>query len=503
MEAARLREWYSAAQALIAELGSKSADPESQRNPDFDLHNKHFHLYRLVHRIKKGAGKVKQGESRAIWSERAGTLQAEVQELTRSIIQNADKDTVPSLLAAGASTAEGLESDKASLQESVQAAKYTCEALEATISEHASAREQEAATLLELRTRTVVLQQDVRQREADARELVQRLQGAVKEKEALAGEKERMEEDVRARAQLAESQGQVIAQLMADSEESKRELEGLRKRVTEAEQEAHVLRVNLGNHGQVIEKLILLNSEMMEAGNKYAAWKETHEAGGAKSNETGEDGEKRTNVSGDRRGPTEEGAAGSSNGVAGEGTRERRGVETGARKQAVRAEESRTEAGASDDELPVSGTSAETGGKEFAANRRPQGLSEESDEVDKRPSIRVESRKPGQDSKSGDARAKPVDRDQEAGGGVEAQSAQSSTSNGHAAEIPRKPLKWTSDMLPLSQRPTSPPPQRDEAPQGQPDAAGWVGSKIQGVGGRARGLLNYVAGMDKAPTATT
>lgn len=79
-------------------------------------------------------------------------------------------------MAVGAATAEGLESDKASLQESVQAAKYTCEALEATISEHASAREQEAATTLELRTRTVVLQQDVRQREADARELVQRLQ---------------------------------------------------------------------------------------------------------------------------------------------------------------------------------------------------------------------------------------------------------------------------------------------------------------------------------------
>lgn len=80
---------------------------------------------------------------------------------------------------------------------------------------------------------------------------------------------------------------------------------------------------------------------------------------------------------------------------------------------------------------------------------------------------------------------------------------QSSTSNGHTAGTPRKPVKWTSDMLPLSQRPSSPPPLREEAPQEQPDAAGWVGSKIQGVGGRARGLLNYVAGMDKAPTAAT
>lgn len=69
MEAARLREWYSAAQALVAELASKSADSELQKSPDLDLQSKHFHLYRLVHRLKKGAGKVKQGESRAIWSE--------------------------------------------------------------------------------------------------------------------------------------------------------------------------------------------------------------------------------------------------------------------------------------------------------------------------------------------------------------------------------------------------------------------------------------------------
>lgn len=243
----------------------------------------------------------------------------------------------------------------------------------------------------------------------------------MKEKEALAGEKERMEEDARARAQLAESQGQVIAQLMVDSEESKREMEGLKKRVTEAEQEAHVLRVNLGNHGQVIEKLILLNSEMMEAGNKYATWKETHEAAKPESNEAAERVE---TTFGARRGATGNGGAGSSNGSAGQGSEERRGVEGGRRIQAVKIEESRTEAGASDEELPVSGASAETGGKEFAASGRPGAQGEASDRADKRPNVRVEGRKPGWDSKGGDAQAKPVGRDQEAGGAAEAQFAE-------------------------------------------------------------------------------
>jgi hypothetical protein len=66
MEAARLREWYSAAQALVAELASKAS---SSANQDTESHIKHFQVYRLLHRIKKGAGRLKQGDSRAIWSE--------------------------------------------------------------------------------------------------------------------------------------------------------------------------------------------------------------------------------------------------------------------------------------------------------------------------------------------------------------------------------------------------------------------------------------------------
>jgi hypothetical protein len=251
---------------------------------------------------------------------------------------------VSSLLAAGASNIEAVEAEKSELQESLQAAKYTLEALEATITEHVSAREQEAAALLELRTRSVVLQQDVQRREADARELVQRLQGALKEKEALVGEKERMQEDMRARSQLAESQGQVIAQLMADSEESKRELEGLCKRVKESEQEAHVLRVNLGNHGQVIEKLILLNAEMMEAGNKYALSKEGHDAlrkGNTPADEAGGDPRPLSNG-----GSVEEG----------------RSVELSGQRSGrlqVDCREGGAGGGGSDDELPVSRVSGE------------------------------------------------------------------------------------------------------------------------------------------------
>eukprot|EP00850_Spirogloea_muscicola_P018646 SM000173S03015 [mRNA] locus=s173:89105:91885:- [translate_table: standard] len=133
-----------------------------------------------------------------------------------------------------------------------------------------------AKEVLELRTRAVVQQQDMRRRDEDAQDLVQKLQAAVRERDQLRSQKDNLAEQSERYAQILERQATVIGQLMEQSEDNVKERDDAVQTLRQVDEDNRTLLFNVGKHSQVIEKLIEVNAEMMEAANRYSSQLQLH-----------------------------------------------------------------------------------------------------------------------------------------------------------------------------------------------------------------------------------
>jgi hypothetical protein len=148
-------------------------------------------------------------------------------------------------------------------------ARTVAEARAAELEE--SARGSEAASeaasvatreLLELRTKAVVQQQETQRKTQDLRDLTQRLQAVTKERDEMAAHLSRGPGAVGTSGDGGDANTAVSAS--SDLADAKAE----RDKLLEAN---HVLSVNLRQHGEVVEKLIGLNSELMDKANEERA----------------------------------------------------------------------------------------------------------------------------------------------------------------------------------------------------------------------------------------
>eukprot|EP01018_Ginkgo_biloba_P009106 Gb_14127 [translate_table: standard] len=117
------------------------------------------------------------------------------------------------------------------------------------------------------------------QREAETRELVQHLQHTLAEKNSLLTEKERLAGESARNFQILERQATAISQLMDECENNVKEKDQALKSLQTINEDNKILTINLERHSKVIENLINVNAEMIEAANSYAQmqdWDERH-----------------------------------------------------------------------------------------------------------------------------------------------------------------------------------------------------------------------------------
>lgn len=268
MNAVKARDQYQIALRLLSELRAVPFD--SERSPA-----KLAQLSGLVYSIRSISKSIADKDSNAVWHQRSAALHKDLVALTYQLAQGNENggqswDGLVGVLYIAAEAVEKLEQEKEALLDRLAAETKHRQQLERTLQEQLLSRDAVAKEILELRTKFVVQQQDFQRRDADARDLVRRLQHAVKERDALNTEKEFLDEKNSHNMQILERQGQAISQLMQQVEDNTKQKEEALASLLRINEDNHTLRVNLGQHAQVIENLIEINAEMMEAANSYS-----------------------------------------------------------------------------------------------------------------------------------------------------------------------------------------------------------------------------------------
>ena len=213
---------------------------------------------------------------RSMWDQRTGWAHQELTQLTSERVRDhatgsIDPDAVVRIIYACADALAVVEAGKAAAEAAMAtetSARTVAEARAAELEE--SARGSEAASeaasvatreLLELRTKAVVQQQETQRKTQDLRDLTQRLQAVTKERDEMA-------------AHLSRGPGAVgtsgggDANTVVSASSDLADANAERDKLLEAN---HVLSVNLRQHGEVVEKLIGLNIELMDKANEERA----------------------------------------------------------------------------------------------------------------------------------------------------------------------------------------------------------------------------------------
>jgi len=140
---------------------------------------------------------------------------------------------------------------------------------------------------LEMRTKLVLQQQELQRRVADSRDLSHRLHSAVAEREKFERERNQLTEDCARAKRDVERQAEVIQGMMARAETLVRENQRLELENDEVGTDNRALGHNLKQHAGVIEKLILLNTELMEVSNHRAIIADQRKSGKGGAQTTG------------------------------------------------------------------------------------------------------------------------------------------------------------------------------------------------------------------------
>lgn len=276
MNAAKLREYYQQTQLLLSELQALGSDSYGIDRAN----SKHQQLARLAVQLQNGAETLPEQDLRAIWKERFAKLHEDLVSLTALRLQREGQsgeqfwDGCVRLLYAGASAYIQRETELATLQAQESTHEEKRVNLETALQTSTQQRESTSKENLELRTRVVVLQQEIQRRDADARDLQQQLQAVTRERDGLRSEREKLLMDCERSTQALDRQAKVIGQLMERSESSVRERDEAVSTLKQVDEDNHVLRVNLHQHTLVVEKLIGLNTEVMDAANQNALVRE-------------------------------------------------------------------------------------------------------------------------------------------------------------------------------------------------------------------------------------
>ena len=214
---------------------------------------------------------------RSMWDQRTGWAHQELTQLTSERVRDhatgsIDPDAVVRIIYACADALAVVEAGKAAAEAAMAteiSARTVAEARAAELEE--SARGSEAASeaasvatreLLELRTKAVVQQQETQRKTQDLRDLTQRLQAVTKERDEMAAHLSR------GPGALGTSGGGGDANTVVSASSDLADANAERDKLLEAN---HVLSVNLRQHGEVVEKLIGLNSELMDKANEERA----------------------------------------------------------------------------------------------------------------------------------------------------------------------------------------------------------------------------------------
>eukprot|EP00271_Cylindrocystis_brebissonii_P013185 TRINITY_DN32818_c0_g1_i1.p1 TRINITY_DN32818_c0_g1~~TRINITY_DN32818_c0_g1_i1.p1 ORF type:complete len:532 (-),score=153.78 TRINITY_DN32818_c0_g1_i1:683-2278(-) len=522
MNSARLREYYSQTQLLLSEL--QALGSESYGNERANA--KHQQLARLAVLLRHGAEALTDKEARAIWEERASKLHNDLVAVTAVRLQREDQSVelfwagCVHLLYAGVAIQLQQDAEVAALQEEMKAQQAEYAKLQAALQSLQEQREAAAKENLELRMRAVVQQQDIQRREADTRDHHAEWQTAVRERDALLGERQKLVAEVSKTAQELERQAKVIGQLMERSEVSLKERNAAVETLKQVDEEHHILQVNLHQHTLVVEKLIGLNTELMESANYNMKLKEDLKR-------EVEQLRKENNVKG---GPAEAFSP-----APGPGPEREQGGKDEAVPVSISPqghEEAFTRTSPRRDAAAPAGPAA--GARGFAGLRGAWlggggGKVHPMRELEKAEEIRVEEdengaagraadlpadEEEGRRGKAGDRRAAQDPLAREAGGDEPPTTPPTGTR-------PIQPKKvWTSDMLPLAFQPAPVENGRNGASSCEESHGGLSGSFHPGegldeeeegggvvpaallkeMGGRARGFLSYIAGADKTDT---
>eukprot|EP00899_Mesostigma_viride_P014016 jgi/Mesvir1/22615/Mv14060-RA.1 len=264
MDAAKLRELQQRAHELMELLRSGREGEGDESALSYTPHI--LELARVVYKVDETSKRVTDDDVRKIWEKRATWLHQELQRVLAERLQAAQQaghdfwDACVRLLYASASSLEAAHAERAEVEARLKREQTALAEKEAQ--HHAVAQE-----ALEMRTKLALKGQEAAQQEADHRELLQRLQAALRERDALRAEKAQLLEERETNREHMSRQTEVISQLMERNEAMSRDKVESLKLASKTESDNHVLRVNLGQHGQVVEKLIHLNAELMEEKN--------------------------------------------------------------------------------------------------------------------------------------------------------------------------------------------------------------------------------------------
>lgn len=288
------------AQAKAAEL--RELDPTSRR----EAFTKINELALSVKRLRDSCEELQEAQ-RGMWEERSKWLHEELIALCSERLQGGEDpndfwNSIAELLYVGSEAVEAAAKSKPELEAELAAALARAEKAEAAAkaaearvreSEEAQSSKQNggsqavggsaksepskdqgstgatmsASENLEMRTKLVLQQQEIQRRVADNRDLVQRLQGALAERDRFRKASEQASEDTTRTKANADRQGKVIEQLMQKSETFAREAQKSSMERDEAQSDYQAMKLGAERQTAVIEKLIELNTELMAAVN--------------------------------------------------------------------------------------------------------------------------------------------------------------------------------------------------------------------------------------------
>eukprot|EP00198_Chlamydomonas_reinhardtii_P004308 XP_001693644.1 predicted protein [Chlamydomonas reinhardtii] len=270
VDSGRQRSLLANAQALVAELRALPLDPATTRAS----YPRMFDLVRLVKRYSEATAALPADETRAMWEQRGQWLQEEVAGLAQERIYSPDQQqywlNLLLLLFAGAEACDRALREKLELDLALQAAHRQAaelgEQLRAARSEAEQAAQRTAVPpglaeeLLEARSKAALL---VAERDS-LRQQVDGLRAELAAAQDTAASRQEVIQQLMQRTETSSSQGHATA-----AELTRLQASGQRVLLCSAAgrvclTHCNTLSVNLETNAKVIEKLVELNSELMD-----------------------------------------------------------------------------------------------------------------------------------------------------------------------------------------------------------------------------------------------
>ncbi|GLC43028.1 hypothetical protein PLESTB_000275200 [Pleodorina starrii] len=277
----RQRSLLQSAQSLVAELRALPLDPATTRAS----YPRMFELVRMVKRYSEATAALPADETRAMWEQRGQWLQEEVAGLAQERIYSPDQQqywlNLLLLLFAGAEACDRALREKLELELSLQSQSRQVadlqEALRAAREEAEQAAQRTsippdlAEELLALRSKTAVLGRELDRGRGELAAAQQQMQLLVAERDSLQQQLDGLKGELTAAQDTAASRLEVIQQLMERTETSSSQGQAAAAELSRLQVHCRTLSVNLETNAKVIEKLVELNSELMDSLNTATA----------------------------------------------------------------------------------------------------------------------------------------------------------------------------------------------------------------------------------------